>query len=120
MSNRLRFSIQTDGAEASNKSQVCARKLYRLPPRRHESKDENDVPDILVPVEFTQEEYDQLTRIAESKGISLDECVTEALEDFIEDIYFNQVADERLKKFEDNPVPLATLEDMKKCYGFDG
>lgn len=120
MSNRLRFSIQTDEAEASNRNQVCTRKLYRLPPRRHKSKDEIDVPDILVPVEFTQEELDQLSRIAESRGITVDECITEAVEDFIEDMYFNRVADERLKTFEDNPVPLSTLEDMKKRYGFDG
>ena len=115
MSNKLRFSIQTDEAEASNRNQVCTRKLYRLPPRRHKSKDEIDVPDI-----FTQEELDQLTRVAENRGITVDECITEAVEDFIEDMYFHQVADERLKNFEDNPVPLSTLEDMKKRYGLDG
>ena len=119
MSHSLRFSIQTDLSEDSKRTQVCSRKLFRLPPHPREPEDEVDVPEVFVPVEFTQEELDQLTHIAEVKGKSIDECIADALEDFLEDLYFNRVVDERLRKFEDNPAPLTTLEELMELYALD-
>ena len=119
MSHSLRFSIQTDLSEDSKRTQVCSRKLFRLPVQPREPGDEVDVPEVFVPVEFTQEELDQMTQIAEVEGKSIDDCIADALEDFLEDLYFNRVADERLREFEDDPAPLTTLEELVALYGLD-
>lgn len=116
MSARLRFSIQTDAREDLGTNECFKLKLYRISPGAKQTNGSNKYPDIVVPVEFTEEEFRRIDQTATQQGKSIDDLILESIEEFLEDYYLAESAEARLNEFEKSGETAIPLEKMKSLY----